>query len=282
MSVVPLITRRKRAKLKRVLSLKFFYTISKREKLIFSALTLTTIVLLSAFSTALSTWLLLVVFAAISCVVLVLFSLWQDLRGVRFILIPIFPLLFTVGVILNLHIIPMHPVVSFILVAAYGVACYLVLLISNIITISAERTIPLMVAARAASYFFHLLIVFLLLFYLSTMKLHPLWLFIGALPLVAIPSYYMLWSFNTRAHIKHSLVQGTIIAYGIALLAFVLGLWPISPLFFALFLVAVYYVAAGVMHQEILNRLSRRVAFEYLAVLAFAALVITLTAQWGG
>src|SRR3989344_6009260 len=100
MAVKRLITRKKRVSIRRLVRFQFFSRTTKREKLIFSSLTITTIVLLSAFTRSQPLWLVLFALAGASVVTLVIFSLQDDLRGVRYVFIPLLPLLFTLAIML--------------------------------------------------------------------------------------------------------------------------------------------------------------------------------------
>ncbi len=279
MSVSPLITRRKRATIRTTFSFNFLTHATKREKLIFSSLFLTTAVLLAAFTKTPLLWFFLCLLAVFGSIVLILYSLWEDLDEIRYFLIPLLPALFTLAVVLDLHAIPIHPVLLFILIGAYGITMYLILLVANILTISATKTIPLIRAARAASFFFTLVCVFLMLFFLGSLKISSFYLGLGSLLLTALPVYYLLWTFSLKIQETNG-IYALIVAFIIGQVAFALGFWPISPLFLALFLTTVYYVCVGLLHQDVQNQLTSRILLEYSAVLSFAFLLLFITTQW--
>lgn len=282
MAVKRLITRRKRVSLRRLLRLQFFSKTTKREKLIFSTLSTTTIVLLAAFTSSKPLWLSLFILGGVAIVTFVIFTLQEDLKGLRYGFIPLLPLLFTLATMLNFSVIPMLSIITFLLVGLFGLSLYLILLIANISAISAERTIPLIRAAKAGSFFFILVTVFLLTFYLATLKIHPAWLFVGVFGLTLLPGSYFVFSLDSKAYdIGRIGVIAVVLALMEGEIAFVTALWPISPLLYALWLTVVFYVCAGVLLQATENRLKRKIIVEYAAVLVFTFILLFLLAQWG-
>lgn len=282
MAVKRLITRKKRVSIHRLLHFRFITKTTKREKLIFSTLTITTIVLLAAFTHGRLLWFALFVLAGAAVITFVIFSLQEDLRGLRFAFIPLLPFLFTQAVILNFSVVPMLPAITFVTVAIFGLSLYLILLISNIVAIAAERTIPLIRAAKAASFFFILVTVFLLTFYLASLKIHPVLLFIGEYGLTILPALYFVFSLDSKSYSLHRIgaIAG-VLALIESEVAFVTALWPISPLLYALWLTVIFYVCAGVLLQATENRLKRKVIIEYVAVLFFTFIMLFFFAQWG-
>lgn len=260
---------------------RFTLNASKREKLIFSALVITTLVLSTALA-PMPAWIVLFILTSITSVGLTIFSLWGDFARLRYILIPLFPLIFTWSVLLCLSVIPMIQPIKLLIVVVFCITYYLLLLIANIFNVSAIRTIPLMRAAHAASFFLVLVCIFLLQFFVITLKLHPMLLFPLSGSLVFVPALYFFWSLELGAKLSRQVViESIVIALCTAQVAFVLALWPISPLMYALFLTTIFYVCSGVLHQEYVNKLQRKVLFEYLFVLGFVLLLLMVTAQWG-
>lgn len=259
---------------------RIFTIASKREKLIFTTLTLTGLMLTTAFSVGLAWFVMLGVLTA-SVVGLVLYALWEDFSGIRYWVIPIFPAIFTISVVLNFRVIPLPPVLEFFFVLLYGVTMYLILLISNILNISASRTIPLIRAAHAASFFLNIVLIFLLMFFLATLHTAPLVIFLAAGLISFLPSMYLYWSFALLPRLNREvLLEGITTSIILAETAFVLAMWPVSPLLYALFLTTVFYFATGILHQTFLNRLTRRVIIEYTVVIFFALFLLLFTAEW--
>lgn len=285
MSIPYLIKRKRhfplRTRIRRVLTLRFLLQASKREKLIFTSLLLTTTTLVGGFVTS-SEWYALFALTGFTCAALVVFSFKEDIAGLRYVLIPLFPVLFTLASQVILRIIPMHVGFTFFFAFLYGILMYLILLISNIFNISAVRTIPLIRAAHAASFFLNLVTTFFLLFFLATLKTNPFFLFAGAFLLTLPLTVYLFWSFELAATLtRHVKMQALIVSFIVAQIAFVLGFWPISPLQYALFLTTVVYLCVGLLHQETVNLLRKRIFLEYAIVLSFALLILYITAKWG-
>lgn len=284
MAVAYLIKRKpqtsKTRKLKRFIAFRFLFNATKREKLIFTSLLLTTTLLLGAFVDG-PLWFALFALSGAACAVLVLFAFKEDIAGLRYFFIPLFPVLFTLAAHLILYAIPMHSSVIFVLAMVYGVLVYLVLLISNIFNISAMRTIPLIRAAHAASFFLNLVTIFFLCFFLATLKIHPLLLIPGAFLTVVLPCLYLFWSFGLETVLTRQVMVKTItVAIIVAETALVLGFWPISPLEYGLFLTIMVYLCVGILHQEMVNLLRKRIIIEYSLVLGFALMLLFITAKW--
>lgn len=265
-----------------ILVTRILFQATKREKLVFTTLSVASVVLVTAFM-SLPIWFLGLLVVLAVCIGLVLFSLWEDLAGMRYVLVPIPAVLITLATILNFLIIPMHPFFTFLFVACFAVMLYLTLLITNIFTISAVRVIPLIRAAHAANFFIVLLTFFLLAFFVVTLKLAAVYLFVIIGIAAFVPALYLYWSLQLTPRIEQSMVlAATVTAIISAEVAFALALWPVSPLLYALFVTTIVYLCVGVINQAYSNKLTRRVIIEYSVVLSFAFLLLMVTAQWGG
>ena len=65
-------------------------------------------------------------------------------------------------------------------------------------------------------------------------------------------------------------------------MAMVFSFWPIEPINGALILVTVMYVLLGLGQFAIIQGLKRKIVYEYIGIASVVALIVLITARWGG
>lgn len=254
---------------------------SKRQKFVATSIILTIcFFLFQAFD---------VLFRYESTLVIILLSViltfWSLRAGLKFdavLLSLALPILFTAGI--GFFFFLLHSVlISRLLLLFYAVGMYAALLSSNIYAVASLRTIALLRTAHAIGLFLILLSSFFLFDYLFSFRSFP-WVNGAVAGLIAFPlSLQSLWSVELDERIKPQVLQLALVTtLGIAQIAFMLSLWPVTVTVGSLFLTTILYVLLGLGQSDLQGRLFARTIKEYLFVGLVVFIAVYLSARWGG
>lgn len=219
-----------------------------------------------------------VIFFSGLSVLLSIWSLLTDLKGVGWLTSMILPALYPASVGLFYFLLPQHLFSRVLLLILFGIGMYALLLTENIYSVAAIRTIQLIRAAHAVGL---LLTITTGIFLTGTMfglKL-PFW--VNGLTTMAILFPLMLqglWSTTLEQRLqKRIIVYAGVFALVGGELAGYISLLPMTPLVAAILINGYLYVILGLLQQYLEERLFARTIREYvfvsLIVLAAAILV---------
>lgn len=256
--------------------------ISKREKFLLTAIFLSfgllaiqitnspwryqSIALLGLFTYLLSAW-----------------SLTEGLNGIEWLTVLILPTLFTIGIGLFYFLVPARWLTRLPVIFLYGFGIYALLLIENIFSVAAIRTIQLLRSAQAVGFLLTLVTSFFLFDTILSFRLNPGFNFF-LVALICLPTILQaLWCINLEEKISKkvwlyaaglSLVQGEI--------ALAFSFWPVTVAVGSLALTTMLYITLGLSQHHLAERLFQKTINEYAGVGIVVLLVIFLTTHWGG
>lgn len=256
--------------------------IDKRQKFIISALILS-LGLLAIQLTNLSWRYLAIGLLALATYFLSAWSLKEGLSGVEWFTVLVLPTLFTAGVGLFYFLIPARWGTRVPVIVIYGVGFYFLMLVENIFSVAAIRTIQLLRSAQAVGFLLTLVVSFFLYDTILSFRFAPWFnfLLVGA---VSFPLILQgLWSIKLEEKISPQLWLYTLVlalVQGQMSLAF--SFWPVSVVLGSLALDTSLYVSLGLTQHRLSERLFPKTINEYLSVGVAVLLVILLTTHWAG
>lgn len=256
--------------------------ISKRQKFILTSLVLT-LGLVAIEVSNVSWYYLAVSLLAITSWLLSAWSLKEGLEGVEWLTVLILPPVFTLALGFFSFLLLTNPVIKVLVMISYGVGIYILLLVGNIFSVAAIRTIQLLRSAQAVGFLFTLVISFFLYDIIFSFRLS----FWENFLLVTAASFFLilqsLWGINLEKEVSLKIWLYTLIlSFVQGEMAIAFSFWPLSVATGSLILVTVLYITVGLAQQELALRLFPKTISEYLRVGIIVFLVIFLTTRWGG
>ncbi len=224
-----------------------------------------------------------IVFLSAVSIVLSIWSLWEGLTGISWLMTLILPPLYTAGVGMFYFLLPASWLARLPVTVLFAVGMYALLLTQNIFTVASIRTIQLFRSAQAVGFLLALVTAFFAYNSIWSFRL-PFWLngfFVG---LVTFPlALHGLWCVKLNESVTRGLLYFSLIISLILLQAgLTLSFWPVSVATGSLFLTAVLYVTLGLCQHYLDDRLYARTIREYLLVGSVVLLTMYLTTSWGG
>jgi len=214
---------------------------------------------------------------------LVAWSLIDGLFGIEWFTVLILPTLFTTSVGLFYFLLPGVWFTRVPVIILYGLGIYVLLLVGNIFSVAAIRTIQLLRSAQAVSFLLTLVTSFFLYDTVLSFRF-MFWTNFLLVTLVSFPLVFQgLWSVNLEEKITPKLLFYTLglsLVQGETVVAF--SFWPVNVVIGSLALVTTLYISLGLAQQHLAQRLFSRTVSEYFGVGAAVLLIIFLTTRWGG
>ena len=208
-------------------------------------------------------------------------ALFEDLKGVEWLVLVPMPGLFAAGVALFYFLLPEALVSRLVIFLVFGLGAYALYLTSNIYSVAAIRTIQLLRAAHAVG--FLLTLVTSLLFYNSIFSFKfPF--YINALAVFGVSLPLMingLWSIKLEQTLtKQLLLYGLFCSLVLSEIAVAISFWPVTVWIASLFLVAGVYVMLGLLQHHLQERLFKKTFRDYVSVGVFVLLVTLVVTKW--
>ncbi|MBI4099818.1 hypothetical protein HY440_02320 [Candidatus Microgenomates bacterium] len=275
---------------------------SKRQKFVIATLVLLAgIVAIRLFPGVLIQWRFRV---AIFSLLAVLASVWalfdEDFAGVEWVILPILPAMFAVSAAVVFPLlptgfdliaqVPLSPDAGSLLgllvriahLGVFVVGYYAALLTTNIYNVAAIRTIQLLRVAHSIGF---LVTVATALFFYIVISAFHLSSFLNFLAVfgVTLPlAFQSLWSVNLEEKVSGQTRNFALLtAIVLGQIAWALSFWPIGVSIFALFLTAIFYELIGIIQYHFGERLSPRIANEFVLVAVVMFFVVVFTTRWG-
>ncbi len=241
-------------------------TMRKRQKLVLTTLVLAC-GLVAVQSAGIDVKYIFVVVLALLNWVLASWALRDGLSGIEWLTVPLPPVAFTVAIALFYVLLPQEIWARTLIILAYTIGQYALLLTANIFSVAAIRTIALFRAATAVGFVMTVLTGFLLYDTILSFRV-PFWL-IGLL--VAITSWFLLlpavWSVKLENKLTKPVITFSIwLALMVGFLAAAISFWPISLVVSSLFLSTALYVFLGISQHHFQDRLFNKTIWEYVVV----------------
>lgn len=210
------------------------------------------------------------------------FSLREDLKKIGWLMNLPLPALYTASVALFYFLLPEVLISRLVILILFGLGMYAILLIQNIFSVAAERTIQLLRAAQAVGFLMSLVTAFLFYDTIFSFKWPAL---INAVLVLAVSLAIMLpalWSVNLNERIERRAVNYSLaLALIIAELAFFISFWPLTITAVSLFLTTGCYVLLGLSQNHFAGRLFSNTLREYLQVGVIVLIIIFFLGAWG-
>lgn len=256
--------------------------ISKREKFVISAVLLSAGLLGLQFGNISWRYQAIAVLSLLTYI-LSAWSLIEGLVGVQWLTVLVLPVFFTTGVGFFYFLVPARLATRIPIFILYGVGIYCLLLIENIFSVAAIRTIQLLRAAQAAGFLLTLTTFFFLYDTILSFRFNP-WINFLCVSLVSFPLILQgLWCINLETKISRRIWLYTV---GLALVqgetALVFSFWPLTVAVGSLALITCLYITLGLVQQKLNERLFQKTINEYVGVGIIVLLVIFLTTHWVG
>lgn len=208
-------------------------------------------------------------------------ALFDDLKGVEWLVVVPFPGLYAASVSLFYFLLPEAFLSRLIIFLLFGLGMYAVYLTSNIFSVAAIRTIQLLRAAHAVG--FLMALVTSLFFYNSIFSfrfpffINAVLVFFVSLPIVVNG----LWSVKLEPYLSRKVITySLIVSFILAEIALALSFWPVSVWMVSIVLVTCLYVFLGLLQQHLQDRLFKNTIKEYLLVGLMVLSVMLVVTRW--
>lgn len=229
--------------------------------------------------------------------VLFAWALKEGLNGIEWVTLLVHPAVFTVGYMMfsvllrpdwlggGWAFVPRWLAVGAgraVVILAFGLCQYVLLLSSNIFSVAAIRTIALYRSASAMAFVMTVLTGLLVYNTILSFRL-PFWqggLWVAAASLtLLLPG---LWSVNLAPSLSREVAAyGVWLSVALGLLAIAIAFWPITTSVGSLFLTTVLYVFLGISQHHLSQRLFARTVWEYVTVGGVVLVTMLLTSGLG-
>lgn len=226
-------------------------------------------------------------FIAIGILVLLtaLFSVWSFFEGLgknMTLLSLVLPTLFTLGVGIFWFLLPSSIYTRIPIVIFYGLGLYVLLSTMNIYTVSSQKTIALLRAARGVGFVLTLVTTFLIFDAILSIR-QGIW--VSAI-LIFVSTFLLslqgLWSIELEKQFEKGIFTMSFVSSLIlAELSILIFFWPVTVVVGSLFLTSGVYMLLGLGQAKLEDRLFPSVVREYLTVGLIVLVGMFFATRWG-
>mgnify|MGYP001592313775 CR=1 FL=1 len=209
--------------------------------------------------------------------------LYEELGGIEWLTCLILPCFYATTVALFYFLLPEKIWTRLMILLAFGVGMYAILLTENIFSIASVKTIQLLRAAQAVGFLMSLITAFFLYGTVFSFKLPAGYNFILVF-LVSMPLFFQsLWTvILTKSIDKSILIYSVALSFLAGELALALSFWPLPILLASFFIVTFFYVTVGLTQHQLTGRLFTKTYQQILQNAAVVLIIVYLMARWGG
>ena len=256
--------------------------ISKRQRFIASSLAIWGLIIAYTNIASLQTLPVVILIALITYIICII-AIYEEIRGVEFATLFIIPVLYTLGTISFIDILPDRKVYRYPFIIGFPVGMYMILLTQNIFNVAAIRTIQLLRAAKTVSYFTTLITAFLLIAVTTVNITNPFYYLISIFILISVLTFQFFWSFDLGPKVEKRVVLYTamtslLLPQASLILIFI----PVSPALKSLLLITYFYVILGISTHHLERKISLRIVSEYIFFAFSVSIVILVSTKWAG
>lgn len=257
-----------------------FLRVEKRLRFVFSALLISSFMLLSTFFFFDYAW-IFIPLLVIAVYFLTYFSILEGIEKVEWLMLFLMPVAITISFYLFYLLFPIRWITRIPFIFFYALSIYAGLLISNIFNVGVEKSLQLYRAAFSVNYFYHSLVSFLFFSIVISLKTNFIINFVLIFFISFILCLQLLWSVKLELKISKSVVRySLLIALLIAESGVIFSFMPLKTSVLALFLTTIYYSIAGIIYHHIDQKLFKQTIREYLFVISFVSIIVLLSIQW--
>ncbi len=254
---------------------------SKRQKLVIATIFLTLSLLTSEIFSGVNHIFIGFVLSILTTVVLYLI-LRKDLANSFYYPLFVLPFFYTLSVSIFYLLIPSRLLSIIILTIFYAFGLYSLFLTQNIFAVSSVKTINLLRSARIVSFVITVLVHFLMVNIIFSLRL-PIYItpiLIGVTG--GLLNMQSLWVYVLeKSQIKELVTYSVVIGFLLMQLSFVLSIWPIDASIYSIFLTGIFYTYSGLSHAWFEKRLFKGVLWEYVWVGFLSVFILLVFAKWG-
>ena len=256
--------------------------LTKRQKIVIAAALLTLGLLFTQTASVFVVRYKMLAGLSLLALLLTLWSLKDDLTRVKGIVLPILPVLFTLGAASAYFLIEVRWLTRIPALIFFGLSFYFLLLSENVFNVAAERAIPLYWAASTANFVYTILTSYFLFSVISALDLafYLNFLLVGIVSFLLI--LQVLWSIKMEKITLPCLIYSFFLAVLVGECALALSFWPLGVTSWSLILSAVLYALLGITSEIFKDRLNKRVVGEYVVVGGSVLLLVILITSWTG
>jgi hypothetical protein len=234
----------------------------------------------------------------------ILATLWalrdEDFSGIEWLTLPILPTMFAIASLLTFPLLPagfdnifsipisadtstlLSLVLRIVFLVIFVTGYYASILSANIFNIAAIRDIQLRRVAHSIGFLSSVATALLFYMVIFSFHLNGLGNFLGIMAVSFPLIFQALWSVKLENKIGERVV---VFAAGLTIIlgeiAWVLSFFPINISVMALFLTAIFYEMVGIIQYYFDERLSKKIANEFIIVAVAVFLIAIFSAQWG-
>jgi hypothetical protein len=220
---------------------------------------------------------------AILTYILSTFSINEDVKGIEYLTLFIVPVLFTIGTILFVQILPERRLYRYPVMGIFPVLLYVIFLTQNIFNVAAIRTIQLLRAARAVSYLTTLITAFFIIAVVAVQIENPIYTLAIISALLSLLTFQFYWSFDLGSSVGKRVVIYTLMTTFLMIQFTVLLIFmPVIPALKSLLLITYYYVTLGISSHFLERKLTTRIVLEYFVIACSVSFLIFGSLNWTG
>lgn len=254
--------------------------VTKRQRFVSVAITLTFIFLLIQLVDIKFRYLMIGVFTLLTYF-LSWWAIFEDIKGIEYFTLFCFPVCFSSAVSLFYFLLPVRWITRLPFALLYGVLIYAILLSENIFNVAAIRTIQLYQAALAVASLVSIITFFLFSNIIFSFHFPGIFNFI----LFFILAYFLviinLWNTSLLPFLEKRLAKiAFLLSLVIGEISFVLSFWPTAPVINGLFLTTIFHLLIGVTQTYLSQKPLGSLFGEYLLFL-FTFTILLLKSSWG-
>lgn len=216
-------------------------------------------------------------------VILFVWSLWEGLGKDMTLVSLVLPFLFTLGVGLFWFLLPSSILARLPVVILYAIGIYVLVSTSNVYTVAAIRTIPLLRTARGVGFVLTLLTSFLIFDTILSFKV-PVYITSIAVFVFSFPLLLQgLWAIPLDKKIDRDLFLMALI-FSLIMTEISVGLffWPVTIVVGSLVFTVALYVLLGLGQAKLEERLFPQVIREYLVIGLIVFIAMFFRTSWSG
>lgn len=257
-----------------------FFNLSKREKIIITAIVLALGLLFSKFIPYVFRFHYVAAMTG-SAYILSLWALWEGMNKLKAIILLILPTLFTLAVSAA-YLLLLVWWAKLIIVLGFGVLFYTLLLSQNIFNVSSARTIPLYRVASTVAFIITIFTATLLFNDIYSFNLLFIWNGIITFILAFILALQIFWSLEMESLSKVVVVYSLVVALVVGEVAMAFSFWPVSKLWASIAVAESLFIVLAVSLDSLREKLSRRVVWQYLGIGAVVFAATFIFTSWTG
>ncbi|HRN96165.1 MAG TPA: hypothetical protein PLD54_01825 [Candidatus Levybacteria bacterium] len=257
------------------------FNLSKRQKLVLATIFLTLCLLASEIFSGVNHIFVGFVLSIVTTFVIFLI-LRRDMAGSFYYPLFILPFFYTLSVSVFYLLIPPRLISIILLTVFYAFGLYSLFLTQNIFAVSSVKTINLLRSARIVSFVITVLVHFLMVNIIFSLRL-PVYVTPILIGLIGgLLNMQSLWVYILeKTQVKELITYSAIIGMLLMQLSFVLVIWPIDASIYSIFLTGIFYTYSGLSHAWFEKRLFKGVLWEYIWVGFLSIFILLAFAKWG-